>query len=395
MRFRSVLIAFILTLPFFIASTCARSCIDFFDSNVWSGLKLVTEPTVWDVTKLIKVFCEEFSSYDCLTKQDNGYFFDASQSVFLSILCNHVWAWEWYISWAMFQWSGAILKKHTFLTFDIYYCTDWDDNCVGGKYDACSSSSISKMKWCDLSYFMPKIFDPLMNDFFNIKQASNMWIDVLNDDFDKESIVNSYMNNHFPWLSAQDWLKEWFCNSTYYPQSCKYVKNYMSQLNNLLKNTRVIDVKNLSAKKVDCENNFTWNILYCGLLWEQKTPMISFLNAIYNEYFWYNLFMSYYSYELANHPQYSIDYDDWLSYAAKYGLNTPNIYSVQENLARSKQAITMSLRSLSEISYTFPMHVWFLMYQEDIIYFMKNLPKVYTPMRTLFDKLRNVQDADS
>jgi hypothetical protein len=50
---------------------------------------------------------------------------------------------------------------------------------------------------------------------------------------------------------------------------------------------------------------------------------------------------------------------------------------------------------LSRVEYSLPIHVWFLMYQEDLKLFMWSLPKIFTPLRTLSDKLQNVQDADS
>ena len=75
--------------------------------------------------------------------------------------------------------------------------------------------------------------------------------------------------------------------------------------------------------------------------------------------------------------------------------NSQKAYKSQAQTARSKQAISDSMRSLSKIEYALPIHVGFLMYQEDAILFMKSLPKIYTPLRTLSDKLQNVQDADS
>lgn len=372
--------------------TSARECTNFFgwEDLIWSWLV----NSDYTIVSLIKTFCTQAADMSC---QQGDYYFDASQSLFMSLLCNNIWEWQRYISWDLYAWSGAILKKHTFLSFDIYSCAAWVDGyCPEQGWDMCNYKQTKDMNWCDLSYFLPKIFDPLMNDFFNIKQAGNLWISELTDTFDKEKFVNQYMNENFPGLSVQNWMEEWFCKSKYYKESCKYVKNYMTQLNNLLKNTKIIDVKNLSSKKVDCANNFTWNILYCWLLWDQKTPMVSFLKVVYNEYYWYNLFMSYYTYKLAYDYRYS---EEWNSKAANYtqaiASNNQKIYAAKENLARSKEAMTTALRSLSEITYTFPIHVWFLMYQEDIIYFIKNMPKVYTPIRTLYDKLRNVQDADS
>ena len=71
--------------------------------------------------------------------------------------------------------------------------------------------------------------------------------------------------------------------------------------------------------------------------------------------------------------------------------NKEKIFLVQDQLLKSKQAITLSLQSLWEMSYSFPLHVGFLMYHEDAKFFMENLAKLYAPIRTLYDKLRNVE----
>jgi len=49
---------------------------------------------------------------------------------------------------------------------------------------------------------------------------------------------------------------------------------------------------------------------------------------------------------------------------------------------------------LSEISWTFPLHIGMVMYQEHANIFMKDLAKIYPPIRTLFDKFRNVQKTE-
>ena len=371
-----------------------QDCADYFDIQRWVWLDLLVDENDKTVFKLIDTFCEQAPNMTC---QYGDFYFDATQSVFLSLLCDNVWRWGNYISGDLLEWDDAILKKHTFLSFDIHSCIGGDSCVPWWRWDAChfDINGNLDMRWCDLAYFLPKIFDPLMNDFFNIKQAWNMWIVELGDQFSKEEVVDNYMKSNFAWLSSVDDMKDWFCKSKYYTQTCKYVKNYMTQLKNLLVNTKILDVKNLSVKaktdEVDCENDFAENILYCGLLWDTKTSMVSFLKVVYNEYYRYHLFMSYYMYELANDYRFSDETD----YTSAINSNAQKVYSAKENISRSKEAITKALKSLSEINYTFPMHVWFLMYQEDIVYFMENLPKIYTPLRTLYDKLRNVQDANS
>jgi hypothetical protein len=55
-----------------------------------------------------------------------------------------------------------------------------EESKVKTNIDFCDyTKSGSNMNSCDLSHFVPNIFDNLMNDFFNIRQASTMGISSL------------------------------------------------------------------------------------------------------------------------------------------------------------------------------------------------------------------------
>lgn len=376
------------------ASWKTMSCINFFTN--WD-LNLNLDKNNANIKSLVSNFCDVASEYDC---EFDWYKFDASQSVFMSILCSNVWKTKNYIKFEYMTWDSAILKKYQFVSFDIYTNVD-EGTKQKSKIDYCNYKG-SDMNNCNLAYFVPHIFDELMNDFFNIRQATNMWITELWDTFDKEAYAKVYMDNHFPGFSYQ--YPEWVCKTKYYKNTCKYLKNYMWQVRNLLTTTKVIDVKNLSsytnsnksgvAYKRDCENEFSNNILYCGLLWEQKMPLYSLVRAIYNEYIWYNLFMSYYEYQLEYNTVW-LHFTTYDSYEEAIYTNMQKVEQAKDQVAASKQAISDSMRTLSIIDYSLPLHVGFLMYQEDASFFLKNLWKVFTPIRTLSDKLQNVQDADS
>lgn len=389
----------------------AVSCINFFSEMDYDLMD--RSPTI-TVKSIVSNFCTAASDYKCAY---DWYYFDAKQSVFLSILCSNVWKTWMYLSDNLMTGETALLKKYKFVSFDVHNYIDQKTK-QKSSINYCDYT-ISNMNNCDLSYFVPHIFDILMNDFFNIRQASNMWISNLSWTFEKEKYANTYVNQHFPWLSIQKGMEWGICESKYYTQTCKYLKNYMSQVRNLLTTTDVINVKNLFEvnENVKCDTNFDSNILYCGLLGSQSLPLYSLLRAVYNEYFWYDLFMSYYQYNLLSQAQYlwedevAISFDEqidslknfrknlWSQYLYdnldSQPINIERAYKSQEQVYRSKQAISQALLSLSRVEYSLPIHVWFLMYQEDLKLFMWSLPKIYTPLRTLSDKLQNVQDADS
>jgi hypothetical protein len=79
-----------------------------------------------------------------------------------------------------------------------------------------------------------------------------------------------------------------------------------------------------------------------------------YINALYNEYFWYKLFLSYYSVNIEGY-----DYLDgrYSNISDKIDENAEKRALVEDQLQKSKKAITLSLRILAEISDSFPLHV--------------------------------------
>ena len=104
--------------------------------------------------------------------------------------------------------------------------------------------------------------------------------------------------------------------------------------------------------------------------------------------------MTYYEYQL-EHNTVWLHFTTYDSYEEAIYTNMQKVEQARDQVAASKQAISDSMRTLSIIDYSLPIHVGFLMYQEDASFFLKNIWKVFTPMKTLSDKLQNVQDADS
>lgn len=371
--------------PCFSANDDYKSCSSLF---VWQLQDSVNYKQIlfsWnskDVHGLTSWFCANVASLKCIDSSDwenTADYFDASQSLFLTVLCNSVNIGIPYLSW------NEVLKKKSFLDFWMVSSSTW-------VYEPCHRSW--RMNSCDYAYYLPQIFNKIENDMFNVRQARFFGVNELSDSFSTEEAANQFSISMMPWLNIQPWLGAWICdsNSIYYKSTCKTLKNYVKDANNLLRNTKIIDIEKLQELKdsADCENHPDFNILYCWLLWTNSE--YRFLNAVYNEYFWYKLFLTYYS-----------SYINWVGFLdadyktqeEKYEKNQERISLINDQLSKSKTAITLSLRSLTEMTYSFPVHIGFLMYQEDAKFFMENSSKLYAPIRTLYDKLRNVQIKES
>ena len=107
--------------------------------------------------------------------------------------------------------------------------------------------------------------------------------------------------------------------------------------------------------------------------------MMSFVNLVYNELFYYRLFMGYYMIMIQRYPG-----------LAPMGYSTIS-RDFSTEYTWTKDALSLSLRMMRDTYMAFPFHVGFSMYQEDLDGFGKSLANIAPPIYTLYDKLRNVQ----
>jgi len=321
------------------------------------------------IKDLSQNFCDIMLSAKCV---DDGDIFDASQSVFMTLLCHNVGKWDKYTKINMHKkkdwWWLLKTWFKQFWVYD-YYLLGEDSS-----FDVCDYHLWS-MNACDYSKYLPKMFDSIINDFFNIKHVNLYGITRSDEKLKPEDMANQFSNKNFPWLWLI-WDKDKkpslsICNpdTDYYKKTCKYLKSYMKNVQNLLHRLKVINIDWLikSNEETDCGNDFWDNILYCGLIWENLMPEKAFINALYNEYMWYRLFVSYYSYSLYIESDYS-DISNNRTKALES--NMEKVYWFEEQVLRTRAAISISLRALTEISSSFALHVWFMMYQEDAKIFM-------------------------
>jgi hypothetical protein len=127
-------------------------------------------------------------------------------------------------------------------------------------------------------------------------------------------------------------------------------------------------------------------LIPCGLFADTRDSLQWFTALLYNEQFYYRLFLNYYTLVITANPQIVSSSPAEISrdlFKKKTRLTTESI--------RSQKAISSSIRSLRDIYAAFPLHIWFMMYQEDIVSFGKRLASLAEPLYTLYDKLRNVQ----
>jgi len=322
----------------------------------------------------------------------DNYYYSAKDSVFLYMICHNISSNfdkifnpdsdskfnstdKWYFTKSLF--TGLWIVNYGYDN-DIDYCNpNWN------------------LQYCDLTYHIPRVFNMIINDIFSVQQSRVYGLTTT--DFDKKSIENQiddYANDKFN-------IK--FCDSTdwKYPKLCKTMKTYTNASVGLLKDLDILNYANLYTQATkspnyfaECETGYwkyNFNILSCWLFGYGFNMNHMYLNLVYNEFLYYALFVKYYNYIILSNPNLApAEQQKDYQIAVDYLKN--NAYQFNREVNASQRAISLGIKMLREIDVTFPLHVWFMMYQEDLLNLRdKSLYKIVTPFYTLYGKLRNVQ----
>jgi len=110
--------------------------------------------------------------------------------------------------------------------------------------------------------------------------------------------------------------------------------------------------------------------------------------------FYYNLFVEYYSLQIAKKPNLFKDTTMNNGVWTISDQQASRINEMKTELLFAKQALRISVRMLRNAYVTFSLHIWFLMYRESLQDFGEAMAKIATPVYTLFAEkgnFRNVQ----
>lgn len=246
--------------------------------------------------------------------------------------------------------------------------------------------------------YVHDLFDNIINEYFNIKQAHVYWLETAKEE--KKSIeeqANEFSSGYFLWVNI--------CSNDdpnySYKKTCIYLKDYMRSVKSMVNGLNILDVDKMyddylkkSKEPGFCEmwDPQNYNIILCGLWWKPgEKDFKTFVNLVYNELYYYNLFVQYYDHWLSKGDN-SLAWSIWsLDLISTYSQQQKVKRILSENLKRSQDALGVSLKMLTDSYVTFPIHIWMLMYWETLSKFGKEISKIAPPIYTLYDKLRNVQ----
>ncbi len=265
--------------------------------------------------------------------------------------------------------------------------------------------------WCNIKNSMLKCklwnytFDmikQIMNELFNIKQSTIYWVKTDNLTDNETGINISYQINNYTEerffgtiLCDKNWEFDKTCN---YPKTYRKLKTFqkksyklLNSLNlikkwELIKRYKYFQKKDLHWETIEDDSFLFW------LLWEDYS-FSSFNDIIFNELFFYNLFQQYYIDCLSYDPKNFVYTTNWDNLDKKYIIAKTEMYEIEKNIWKINQTTKKTMDWLLEIKSSFPIHIGFLMYYEDLFNIRKNFVKTLTPMYTLYNKLQNVQKA--
>lgn len=354
-----------------------------FDTYIESVNKalILGDGTATTIKGLIKNYCTAVYTTDWFT--ENSFTYSGKQSVFVYLLCLNVTPGsiagdlpEWFTEGA-----AGYFKLSSFLELGIQDRRPLSEHSAS-LTDFCSPAL--NLGQCNLSKYIPKLFNMIINDYVNLKQPQ-MYGFAPPLDADEEAGANAFSKNYFNGLEI--------CSTAnaerQYPQTCKKLKQYIKQAKRTLADVQIFRSSELLSKsdaKVCDAADPAYSLLLCGLYGDTSTSLQQFLNLTYNELFYYRLFMTYYTTMIQSKTELL-----WLTQATAGPEISKRVTAFANEFTRSQQALAMTIRMLRDQYAAFPLHIWFLMYQEDLQKLANPLAQLYTPLTQLYHTLQNVQ----
>ena len=211
------------------------------------------------------------------------------------------------------------------------------------------------MNGCDFSTFLPDLFNDILNDYSNIKEAS--LYGATSGSFDKatlSTLATTFASTYFTSVVN-------LCGpDTRYPQTCSLMKNYIQQGAKTFSNTTIFYPNAIASwanttPKSDCDlgTGATGYVLFpCALLADHTNSLQGFTLLLYNEMFYYRLFVNYYTLIISANPELISSNPATFSREV-----SDRVERFDDELLRSQKAISLTLRSLRDTYAAFPLHI--------------------------------------
>jgi len=322
--------------------------------------------------------------------------YDPRQSVFLFFLCNHIWDYS-----SVFEINDTKIEKYMKKTnFDDLklICQNYDGDgilqprwCVPG----CEKNNWD-LNSCDFNLLTRQVMIQALNDHSNMALGliyGNYWEKEIDE------LANYSFFKHSDFLLYNDTFAQ-------YPQTHNYLKRYIKKAREISKKNYILDFETISKiwnqkKPDDCNSNSInstnpkYDLMACNFsnnryFADDSVSILWFVNASYNEIFWYNVFGQYYIH-LLNTEQSLVDMKITDRPVSHWQKLTVEAEQFEFNLKKISDSMHQNVKFLTNLQSSFWIHIALKVYYEEVIKFRDALAKTYTPLHQLYYKLRNVQ----
>ena len=320
---------------------------------------------------LLRFFCTTTKDQTIASEQ---VLYNANESLFLQLLCQHVSN----SRKAIVDTDDSYIALKTWAEIGVY--DSWYDP------DFAQRCSTSRMQECELETVATTIIQSLFNEYFTFGQAY-VYGRPQPEEENIDETVKNFIKQILHWLDVGD-------SASDYPETKKTVKSSIQKANNMIKrDIQILDVDKILEKfddEISCEPKTKWDIVICGLIWDKLSPWQSFADLLYNEYFFYRLWIHFYAQQIQTNR--GIFTDDIRANSLK-DQQIERIGNIQQHAHHTDKALTTATKYLREMYATYPIHIGMITYYEKLYSLRGQLIALVTPLYTLSDKLQNVQDS--
>lgn len=349
--------------------------------KTWQWLKQEDK----QVYKIFNTLCTNIIDKKDITIQWNTY--NPQESIFVTVVCNSLQSEKKDKKAENTALSlNTILKRKNIRDMGII-CSQSQLGSLGGSTAIgdtdCEDRSFNNN--LDYPFIFQKTITQVQNDRVNLSLARIYG--TIDNDLTEKELANKYIENHFNTIGVLPEAKN-------YPDTYKRLTEYIKNGKTIQKETYFIDY----TKVKDNESSIGGNIKdFFFINSESKTPpnyhKIN-TDILYNELFFYTLFTSVYTEYLnrfwdSNKENIPISW--WQRNITIWEAIILQRWRIQIQIENIKNAVIESIRQLWNLESSYPIHIGFLMYQEDLLNMRDNLAKIYLPLHQLHYKLENVQ----
>ena len=405
-------------------------CVDWYNNPLLYRCKspaLANSLSLWDVSQdstvasAIKQYCDTMLSpnqydwwvyfsyklWDDTNSRNIETTFDSRNSLFVYALCSSFKSWSEYpfvsnpyaISGA-FKWDIAkILRLNQMWYGDSYS----NQNGSSSPVDLCSLEDRGKtLNECDIPLYSSEIFSSIMSELFKIMYAQSLHVNStewFSSKTDKQERVREFLKWYFKMDYDYSDLK------SLYPDTIKTISSNQQTFKNMLWSlkllnnsafneyvTETLDEYGTSCSSIDANERNWFAFVACALhqsQWNSSALNQMSLTLIYNEILNYSIFVAYYKNwinkkidTIKNDPNNEVMLNNMQTWYADLSTNSEVLI----------EAANQTLNDLEDVILTYPIHIWLLMYQEQLKTFRNNyLSPIVTKFYSLSEKLQNVQ----